>query len=118
MNERIKELAVQAGYLPDNFGIGHWDMPECKKFAELIVQECILINRQRMFSEYEGDSHRVAHNNALFCANSDMFEHFGVEEPVQVSNLHYCPYAAEINGDYETLCDCDEERTYQCAMDT
>lgn len=40
MNERIKELAKQAGYLPDSFGIGHWDMPECKKFAELIVKEC------------------------------------------------------------------------------
>jgi len=41
MNERIKELALKAGYLPDSFGIGHWDMPECKKFAELIIQECI-----------------------------------------------------------------------------
>ena len=42
MNKRIKELAEQAGYLPDMFGIGHWDMPECKKFAELIVRECAL----------------------------------------------------------------------------
>ena len=41
MNERIRELAEQAGYLPDGFGVGHWDMPECKKFAELIVQECM-----------------------------------------------------------------------------
>ena len=41
MNERIQELAEQAGYLPDSFGVGHWDMPECKKFAELIVRECI-----------------------------------------------------------------------------
>ena len=41
MNERIKQLAEQAGYLRDGFGFGHWDMPECKKFAELIVQECI-----------------------------------------------------------------------------
>ena len=41
MNERIKELAEQAGYLPDMFGIGHWDMPECQKFAELIVKECM-----------------------------------------------------------------------------
>ena len=41
MNPRIKELAEQAGYLPDMFGIGHWDMPECKKFAELIIQECM-----------------------------------------------------------------------------
>ena len=40
MNNKIKELAEQAGYLPDMFGIGHWDMPECKKFAELIVWEC------------------------------------------------------------------------------
>ena len=40
MNERIKELAEQAGYLPDSFGMGHWDMPECQKFAELIIQEC------------------------------------------------------------------------------
>jgi hypothetical protein len=40
MNERIRELAEQAGYLPDGFGVGHWDMPECKKFAELIVKEC------------------------------------------------------------------------------
>jgi hypothetical protein len=40
MNVKIKELALQAGYLPDMFGVGHWDMPECKKFAELIVKEC------------------------------------------------------------------------------
>jgi hypothetical protein len=40
MNERIKQLAEQAGYMEDCFGIGHWDMPECKKFAQLIVEEC------------------------------------------------------------------------------
>jgi hypothetical protein len=40
MNERIKKLAVEAGYTKDMFGVGHWDMPECKKFAELIVREC------------------------------------------------------------------------------
>jgi len=42
MNERIKELLEQARYTKDMFGIGHWDMPECKKFAELIVRECAL----------------------------------------------------------------------------
>ena len=42
MNERMIELAKQAGYTPDMFGVGHWDMPECKKFAELIVEECIV----------------------------------------------------------------------------
>jgi hypothetical protein len=40
MNKRIQELAEQAGYMKDSFGFGHWDMPECKKFVQLIAQEC------------------------------------------------------------------------------
>jgi hypothetical protein len=39
MNEQIKELAEQAGYTKDMFGIGHWDMPECIRFAELVRQD-------------------------------------------------------------------------------
>jgi len=35
MNERIKELAIQAGYVEDSLGFGHWE-----RFAELIIQEC------------------------------------------------------------------------------
>ena len=46
MNEKIKLLAEQAGYTKDMFGVGHWDMPECKKFAELIVRECA--NREEL----------------------------------------------------------------------
>jgi len=41
MNERIRKLAEQAGYKKDMFGVGHWDMPECKRFAELIVLDCL-----------------------------------------------------------------------------
>ena len=48
MNERIRELAMQAGYTKDMFGIGHWDMPECKKFAELIVKECMRLNSKEL----------------------------------------------------------------------
>ena len=82
MNERIEHCLYQAGLTAQ----GCWEdldtytQEGIEKFAELIVKECISINRQRMFSEYEGDSHRVAHNNALLCATSDMFEHFGVGE--------------------------------------
>ena len=47
MNERIRLLAKQAGYQEDGFGFGHWDMPECKKFAELIVRECISICKDK-----------------------------------------------------------------------
>jgi hypothetical protein len=76
MNERIKQLAVQAGYLPDNFGIGHWDMPECKKFAELIIQECVqaCIN---MGNDYEIKS--AGQYQAEMFAFA-IKQHFGVEE--------------------------------------
>ena len=77
MNKRIQELLKQAGTDTSGKWMG---VDHAEKFAELIVQECISINRQRMFSDYEGDSLRVAHNNALLCATSDMFEHFGVGE--------------------------------------
>lgn len=79
MNERIRELALQAGYEADMFGIGHWDMPECKKFAELIIQECVgVINdasvkalRQNTFM---GD-------DVPSCIHeSNILKHFGVEE--------------------------------------
>ena len=77
MNERIFELAEQATVWKD---ANHGYTFDKEKFAELIVRECISINRQRMFLDSEGDSLRVAHNNALLCANFDMFDHFGVGE--------------------------------------
>jgi len=107
MNERIKQLAEQAGYTKDMFGVGHWDMPECKKFAELIVQECADI----------ATIHQQ--NHAHDSIGRYVLDHFGIaerEDPVQDPNLHTCPYAEEIHGDYETLCDCDAERQYQCAQ--
>jgi hypothetical protein len=55
MKELVQELAEQAGYLPDAFGIGHWDMPECKKFAELIVQECLCVVERHEYSYHEAD---------------------------------------------------------------
>ena len=67
MNERIKKLAEQAGYLPDMFGIGHWDMPECKKFAQLIVQECVGVA-----------DHSTVNGTSII--GQRIKEHFGVEE--------------------------------------
>ena len=76
MNERIKELAEQAGYEKDMFGVGHWNMPECKKFAELIVQECAqaCIN---MGNDYEIKS-AGQYQAELFAFA--IKKHFGVEE--------------------------------------
>ena len=73
MNERIRELAEQAGYEKDMFGIGHWDMPECKKFAELIVRECI---EQASIGNGHGNNQW---DRALTFASKNIKEHFGVE---------------------------------------
>jgi hypothetical protein len=76
MNERIQLLAEQAGYLPDMFGIGHWDMPECKKFAELIVQECI----QSIQNEGQTYEHLDAGEFQANNFSQAVKQHFGVEE--------------------------------------
>lgn len=69
MNERIKELAEQAGYKLDMFGVGHWDMPECKKFADLIVQECMRVVVEG------GEMKQTAHYY-----RKRIKEHFGIKE--------------------------------------
>jgi len=50
MNQRIQKLAEQAGYTTDMFGVGHWDMPECQKFAELIIDDVM----NELFVVYPG----------------------------------------------------------------
>jgi hypothetical protein len=75
MNERIRQLAEQAGYTKDMFGVGHWDMPECQKFAELIVEECIncadIVGRVNLASGYP--------NSTAHHVKQKIQEHFGVE---------------------------------------
>lgn len=51
MNKRFQELAKEAGYLPDSFGAGHWDMPEFKEFVRLFKAALI----QELAGEYVGD---------------------------------------------------------------
>lgn len=76
MNEKIKELALQAGYEPDMFGIGHWDMPECKKFAELIVRETIKIIQATSAESIDLD--RPLAENVVWTVNN-IKQHFGIE---------------------------------------
>ena len=108
MNERIKELAEQAGMIigdASNFDMAKF-MPKEVKFAELIVAECAYI------------AARAQDENMGWDISGIIKEHFGVEEQVQDSKeLHTCPYREEIHNDYESLCDCDEEQQHQCAMD-
>jgi len=70
MNERIQELAEQAGMVMYPTGLGGikentiWGDHNIEKFAELIVRECVLISR----TSTDG-----------FSAGRRMEEHFGVE---------------------------------------
>ena len=81
MNERIKELALQAGYTKDMFGVGHWDMPECKKFAELIIEECI--EQGDTLAKHYIDTHPEQEQVMLLASIADysneIKKHFGVE---------------------------------------
>ena len=72
MNERILELADKA---VEDMPSGPWNIPDefCKKFAELIVRECMDIC-YRTDTEYEG--HKVKSTVIA----SKVAEHFGVEE--------------------------------------
>ena len=110
MNERIKELIKQMDQAETPTGGGAFTLydTDLEKFAELVVRECADI----------ATIHQQ--NHAHDSIGRYVLEHFGIaerEDPVQDSNLHTCPYAEEIHGDYESLCDCDEESTRQCAMD-
>jgi hypothetical protein len=76
MNERIKELAEQAGYEKDMFGVGHWDMPECKKFVELIVRECMACS----IWVGKNNTNTVEPIHTAYAINQRIKQHFGVEE--------------------------------------
>jgi hypothetical protein len=88
MNERIKQLAEQAGYTTDMFGVGHWDMPECKKFAELIVRECMKESMDEIVADediaQEKDplikEYLLGNNQGIVDAVVRFRNHFGVEE--------------------------------------
>jgi hypothetical protein len=73
MNERIRELAEQAGFFPElNWDHTGWHAAghnnTFEKFAELIVRECCLLTQ-----EYQ---HRVTY----YRADEIIMKHFGVEE--------------------------------------
>jgi hypothetical protein len=69
MNERIKQLAREAGLLAHNP-----DGPPTKleKFAELIVQECVAQCEKNKDHEWLGSGSKLSAFNIK--------EHFGVEE--------------------------------------
>ena len=79
MTKRIQQLALQAGYTPDKFGVGHWDKPECQKYAQLIVQECMTINKVET-PALDLPEYNLGMLEGYRRARENMSIHFGVEE--------------------------------------
>ena len=79
MNERIRELAEQAGYTPlPGFDFAN-SLEEVfiKKFAELIVRECLEVVERQLGG---GNGDGVEWDRAIDFTYEDMKKHFGVEE--------------------------------------
>ena len=76
MNERIKELAFQAGFVGESMNpiFGTCQETALKNFAELIVRECAGLF-PNMYVEIENE---YGHNP--FIAADYIKKHFGVEE--------------------------------------
>ena len=75
MNEKIKQLAEQAGqgepfHIPPEF---------VEKFARLIVNECIMICKSHKIQSTE-DVRYLAHNETVNDISENIEEYFGVEE--------------------------------------
>ena len=93
MNERIKELAEQAGFSEDQYGL-YWDEDsntegvDLEKFAELIVRECLVILNQNnprppgtviLYSMDQDRDFDTGWQVAVETKHSQIKKHFGVE---------------------------------------
>ena len=74
MNERIKQLAEQAGFL-------NKDEESIEYFAELIVRECVsTLNEMHMWQSVNNQNYPSAWHDAVDNGIETIKEHFGVEE--------------------------------------
>ena len=85
MNERIKELAEQAGMTDDKFGMffakdkHDEDGVDLAKFAKLIIRECIESVKQDMHSGHSHSDFSTGYDAALEIAVCNIEEKFGIE---------------------------------------
>ena len=79
MNERILELADKA---VEDISSGPWNISDefCKKFAQLIVKECLNEIQSLLDCNTQVDEFEQGVYNGLDMAKDCIKEHFGVEE--------------------------------------
>ena len=80
MNERIRELAEQAGFYVAMFDPGNKDNAMIEKFAELIVQECAGVIVEEMKKTPQVHNYWGPFWDGLDSAQKMITKHFGVEE--------------------------------------
>ena len=76
MNERIKELAEQAGFITDPLG-NLFGGDDIDRFAELIVRECVHLIAVRKDEAIDNEWNV---DETCSMIESDIIEHFGVDE--------------------------------------
>ena len=116
MTPKFDDLIYQSGLIADGCWdeLGTYEQEAIERLIELTVLECVkaCINEGRTFEVASAGEY----SSNLYA--SAIKKHFGlVQEDTESSELHTCPYAEELYGNYDKMCDCDEERTRQCAMD-
>jgi hypothetical protein len=83
MNERIKELAEQAGMKECALGYGMpenvlWGDSNIEKFAELLIHECATV-LMTLGTSYDGSGSDYDYMTGMLDSASIIKEHFGVE---------------------------------------
>lgn len=121
MNEQIKELVKiaeqyaldKANAFEDVNGDDEdydysFDDDFQEKFAELLVKKCAyLVNDQQRTTGYTTHAQMLCREFGIEYKDED---YYGVEP-------HTCPYKTELYDGDDTLCICDPDQEYQCAMD-
>lgn len=88
MNERIKELAVQAGLITDQDDRENWQeyINDVTKFAELLIREC---------DKYVSERWDVCEP---WMYPGDLLKHFGVEEQTVSQKMAAAGYTRRPRG--------------------
>lgn len=79
MNERIKELILEAGFPKFDKMYVVSDGEELNKFAELIIKECYESCKGQLLDKEVADTHELTYNDAVGDCAIGLLQHFGLE---------------------------------------
>lgn len=116
MNDVIKSLAATCGFKPNPDIYDRYQSFDIDKFAQLMITE---FRKVIDHTEDEAIDRGFMVSEAMYLLGCNVVDHFVNQQVIPINSVepHICPFKAEINGDYETLCNCSEEQEYECRMD-